>query len=121
MNTTSTFQHIKTLEEFEGDLLSHIQVDGKNFIKLWVDVIDKNAPWTNIWLVNETSPEAIAKYLAQEIDLCTLMTTTATFHLITQKGCDVTKVDICSRANLPKIYLPKVGTLHSQDLSPEAS
>ena len=116
------FTEIRCLETFEGDLLTHVKDEEtqKEYVWMWVDVIDKNnTPWTQKAVMTETSQERVDKYMNKEITLSQLMSQNTDCLLVTEHGQDITAVESKKYLELPVLYQVKAGTYHNEELRPE--
>ena len=107
-------EYVADLLYFDGPLLSFYKNDrNQKFLFYWVDVDGKY----NRWLVTETSPSDVIKYLKSKLSL---------YNLLTSKIKTLYKVDIDNNLNfndielldikdLPDSYLPEKDTYFLKD------
>lgn len=106
----------RTLEEYEGPLLSVHDVDGQLWLHAWRDCDDR----AHRWLVVRTTEERVQKYLRNELSLLALLTAEVDGWLLDTHGGQILRTAAIVVADLPDDYMPEPTAMHDRDLRPEA-
>jgi hypothetical protein len=123
-------RHLKTIEEYEWDLLSVMMVDsqipedGTEDCRFFIKKLATFAKWEgqeyHRYILVQVSYDKITAYEQQKITLMELLTSNYDVgFLIDYQGNEIKRVYLRQISTLPKDYLPEVGAYHCVELRPE--
>lgn len=109
------YHYVRTLEYFEGDILTEYEADGKIYLSKWCDRTSEG----EVWIVKEVTPEAVDDYLDKKISMRDLFEcdSKAEAWVVTTKKEDVVKEEKVTMDAVLESYKPTSQAFYDESLA----